>query len=936
MKLLFRILVAVPALVILSAAPLAAQTGTISGRVMDDSGAPLAGAVIEIEAFFRSALSDASGLYRMAGIPAGTHSLRVRLLGYQEMRRTVTVGGGEVAEANFTLPVAAIPLAPVNAVVGSRARHTAADELAVPVDVYTAEELVLQGTTETSKILQGLSPSVNFPRQSVTDGTDIVRPFTLRGLSPDHTLVLINGQRRHQTALVNTFAYGTGAGSSGVDLNAVPSSAIDRVEVLRDGASAQYGSDAIAGVVNLVLKQGEFLPFMNVSAGRYIPDDYDDDGTTVNVNGGWGIGLGRGSLGIFAEFLEREPTNRAWADPFEVAGTGVPDSIDSKGQVVVQRNPVDQPNHHWGDGLEKDILTMANLRLPLTEARTSEVYAFGGYSFRDGTGNGYRRYFDSGRNWPQIYPLGFLPEFNPDVVDYSAAGGFRAVVGRWSVDVGGSFGHNDFEYNMRNTLNASLGPCLDFVSCTSPAPGPDGLTGTPDDLVNQTSFFAGGLEREELSVAGNAATALELGLPAPVNLAVGASLRRERFEIIQGETASWINGGHPDQFGDEAPGGSQVFPGFEPDDAIDEDRTNLGVYADLETNLTPQFLANLAGRFESYSDFGEVITGKLAFRYQPSQQLTLRAAGSTGFRAPGLPQVHFSKVVTNVIEGEFVEIGIFPVSHPASRLLGAVDLEEESSLNLSAGFAVSPRENLTFTADYFYIKIDDRILLGATFDDDASLAILADGGITNVGGVQYFTNGLDTRTQGVDLTGTLQLPVGQAGMLDLTGVFNWTENEITRVDPLPEVLRSRGSTEPGIIDTVTWIAIEDERPDIRWTATAEYSLGPFHSLGRASYFGGFESAQPGFCDLCRESYGAKTLFDAEVGYRFGQLALSVGVRNLFDTFPDSPSSQVVVDEDGSTAKDFNDNFGTFPWAAASPFGYNGRYIYTRAAIRLNW
>jgi len=269
-------------------------------------------------------------------------------------------------------------------------------------------------------------------------------------------------------------------------------------------------------------------------------------------------------------------------------------------------------------------------------------------------------------------------------------------------------------------------------------------------------------------------------------------------------------------------------------------------------------------------------------------------------------------------------------------LLGSRDLKEESSLNLSAGFAVSPQENLTLTADYFFVEIDDRILLGATFDDDATLAILATGGITSVGGVQYFTNGLDTRTQGIDVTAALQLPVGEMGMLDLTGLVNWTKNEITRVDALPGVLSSAGSTEPGIIDTVTWIAIEDERPDIRFTATAEYTLGSFHSLGRASYFGGFESAQPGFCDLCRESYGAKTLFDAEVGYRFGQVDLSVGARNLFDTFPDSPSSQVVVDEDGSTSKDFNDNFGTFPFAAASPFGYNGRYLYTRASIRLNW
>jgi iron complex outermembrane receptor protein len=912
--------------------PALAQTGTISGRVTDTEGQPVAGASVRIEAQFLSATTDADGRYRLVRVPPGTHTVLVRMIGYRPATREVALGPGAEVRLDVALEATPLRLAPIDVVVGSRARHTAADELAVPVDVYTAEELTLQGTTETSQILQSLSPSVNFPRQSVTDATDIVRPFTLRGLSPDHTLVLVNGWRRHPTAVLNTFAYGTAAGSSGVDLNAIPASAIERIEVLRDGASAQYGSDAIAGVVNVVLKEGRFAPFLNVSAGRYIPDDYPDDGTTVNVNGGWGVPLGRGSLGLFAEFLDRQPTNRAWADPFETGGTGVPDLIDERGRVVEKRNPVPQPNHHWGDGLEKDILTMANLRLPLNEPGTVEAYAFGGYSFREGTGNGYRRYSDSGRNWPQIYPLGFLPEFNPDVTDYSAAGGLRSLLGRWSLDVGGAYGHNDFEYRLRNTLNASLGPCLSLDGCSSPAPGPDGVVGTADDMANQTEFFAGRLERDELTVGATAATEFDAGLYRPLHLAVGGSFRWERYAIERGEVASWIDGGHPDQFGDDAPGGSQVFPGFTPDDEVDADRTNVGAFAELEAPLSAQVLANVAARFESYSDFGEVVTGKLAFRYQPSERLTLRAAGSTGFRAPGLSQIHFSKVVTNVIAGEFIEVGIFPVGHPASRLLGARDLKEESSLNLSAGFAVSPRENLTITADYFFIEIDDRILLGATFDDDTTVAILSRNGFTSIGGVQYFTNGLDTRTQGVDVTARWSVPLQGAGTLDLTGVVNWTKNEILRVDPLPAPLAN--STEPGIIDSVTWIAIEDERPDWRWTLAAAYEVGRFHSLARASYFGGFSSAQPGFCDLCRDRYGAKTLFDAEVGYRFGQVDLSVGVRNLFDTYPDSPSSQVVVDPDGSTAADFNSNFGTFPWAAASPFGYNGRYIYTRASIRL--
>jgi iron complex outermembrane receptor protein len=363
-----------------------AQAGSIRGTVSDSAGNPLGSASISVEGSGLTASTAASGEYEVRGVSPGHYTVRVRLVGFVPGELTVTVGPGEVAKGDVTLSRSAVQLAPIDVVIGSRARHTAAEELAVPVDVFPAEQLQQQGTNETSIILQSVSPSINFPRQSVTDAGDIVRPFTLRGLSPDHTLVLLNGWRRHQTALVNNFTYGMGAGSSGVDLNAIPSSALDRIEVLRDGAAAQYGSDAIAGVVNLVLKDGAFTPFVNGDVGQYVSPDYPDDGTTVNVNGGWGIGLGAGSLGLFGEFRDRQPTNRAWADPFEVAGTGIPDEINDKGQVVHKNNPVEQPNHHWGDGLERDALTFANFRMPVGNSGT-EIYSFGGYSHRNGIGN---------------------------------------------------------------------------------------------------------------------------------------------------------------------------------------------------------------------------------------------------------------------------------------------------------------------------------------------------------------------------------------------------------------------------------------------------------------------------------------------------------------------------------------------------------------------
>jgi iron complex outermembrane recepter protein len=904
---------------------LAAQSGTVQGQVTDSTGAAVSGAIVTVEKTSLRVTTTASGRYTLRGVPARVVTVTVHAIGFASTSADVTVAEGDVVEHNFTMNRSPVELAPIDVVVGSRARHTAAEELAVPVDVYTAEDIQQQGTTETSQVLQQLSPSVNFPRQSVVDANDIVRPFTLRGLSPDHTLVLVNGWRRHQMAVLNTFAYGMGAGSSGVDLNAIPGGAIDRIEVLRDGASAQYGSDAIAGVVNIVMKEGKFSPFLNVDAGRYMTDDYPDDGTSVDLNGGVGIGIGRGSLGIFGEYQHRDATNRAWPDSFLVNSQGIGDLIDPKtGEIIEKRNSLPQPNYHWGDGLEKDAMTFGNFRLPLNESGSSEFYAFGGYSNRVGTGNGFWRYFDSNRNWQEIYPQGFLPEFRPHVDDYSAAGGIRTSLGGWGVDFGVSWGMNTFDYDLENTNNPSLGPCLD-VAC---APGADGIFGNSDDpgIPNQTSFFAGRLQRSEVIGAANFAKALNLGLPKPVSFAFGGAVRRENYQIQAGELASYVNGGHAAQDsvanpGDLSPGGSSVFAGFRPADEADESRTNVGAYADLETNLTTSLLANIAGRYENYSDFGSRVTGKLALRLQPSKRFVIRGAASTGFRAPGLSQSFFSHVTTNVIGGQFQEIGNFPVNNRAAEIFGAKPLQEETATNLSAGIVVTPTDNFTVTVDYFHIKIDNRILLGATFSDSVSQAILADSGFAGIAGVQFFTNGLDTKTNGIDITADWLVPAGQ-GTLDLNLGVNYTKNEITHVDPVPPILQGTPTTYTSILDLVTQVGIEEERPDWRSTLQATYSIGRFHTLGRINYFGGFASAQPSFTD--REEYGSKTLFDLEFGYRFDQMNLSIGARNLFDTYPDQPKAE------------FNNNDNTFPWAAASPFGYNGRFLYTRAEMTLGW
>ncbi|HEU4993829.1 MAG TPA: TonB-dependent receptor [Gemmatimonadaceae bacterium] len=907
---------------------LSAQTGSLQGRITDSTGAAVIGARITVDNTSLRTTPTARGAYTLNGVPVGRRIVRVRSLGFAPESLEVSINSGAIATLDVTLKRAATRIAGVVVTVGSRARHTAAEELAVPVDVYTTADIVQAGSTETSQIVANLSPSVNFPKQAVTDATEIVRPFTLRGLSPDHSLVLINGMRRHQTALLNVFSNGSAPGSSGVDLNAFPSSAIDRIEVLRDGAAAQYGSDAIAGVVNLVLKDGAFAPFVNTSVGQYRPGkNYPSDGNTVDVNGGVGFTVGRGSLALFGQYLNRNSTNRACPDGSFPDLQGVADSV-ADCRVVIKRTGVPQPNVHWGDGAERDIHTFANFKLPVGQAGTTELYAFGGLSNREGTGNGFFRKPQNSRNWPEIYPLGFLPEFLPKVIDYSAAAGVRSNVGGWATDYGVSYGYNSFDFNLRHTLNSSLGPSLSVPT----APGPDGILGNSDDpgIPNQTSFDAGALRRGELNAAASFSRLMQLGLPREVNVAFGAAFRRESYEVVAGERASWINGYHQTQDSagpccgpnrSIAQAGSSVFQGFAPSDASENTRSNIGGYLDLETNLTDKLLANAAGRFEHYSDFGQRLTGKLATRYQATKQLVLRGAASTGFRAPNLAQSWYSHTTTAIQNGVLVEIGNFPVTNRASRIFGAKPLKEETSVNLSGGLAWSPKRDVNLTVDYYHITIKDRILLGATFDgssDPVIADILADSGLTSIVGVQFPTNALDTKTDGVDIAANWRVAAGN-GAFDFTAATNFSKNKVTRVDPLPAILVGKGSSYTSALDIVTINAIEKNRPDRRSSLTTAYTAGRIRAMGRISDYGKFRD---GSLDGL-EDFGQKTLVDAELGYRFDRIAVSFGANNVFNVYPD----RVTVDA--------NTNNGTFIWPGSSPFGYNGRYIYLRSELQLS-
>src|SRR4051812_36625386 len=538
-------------------------TGTVTTRA---DGLPVPGAVVSLVGTDISATTDVAGKYRLEIPPAyaraGTVQLKVDALGLPPKIYGVEITPG----APNTFDVGLSLGFEEQVTVGSRAAG-AESEKAVPVDIITQEQIAASGYAETTQVIQAMAPSFNFPRPTITDGTDTVRPATLRGLGPDQVLVLVNGKRRHQSALVHLNG-SVGRGSTGVDLNAIPVSAIDHIEILRDGASAQYGSDAIAGVLNIVLKGGvsdaDVTSEFGLSKGSFpgnqcSPDglscsmgsDIDfSDGGLADVGGSWGIPAGKGSVTVAAEYRHHNRTNRA--------------SFDPRDQIVAGdagHNAVTEPNHRWGDPDTRDVMTFVNASVPLNERR-SELYGLGGYSRRDANSAGFFRRALDVHNWPQIYPLGFLPEIQPTVVDASGAGGIRGAAGRWRYDVSAGFGRNSFAFTIGNTLNVSLGPTMP---------------------PNKSTFDAGTLVLGQFVANADLSRPFAVkGFAGPVNVAFGAEVRDESYQIRAGEPDSYRDGGSSNQAGGRAAIGAQVFPGFRPSNEVNVSRSDSGAYVDVE------------------------------------------------------------------------------------------------------------------------------------------------------------------------------------------------------------------------------------------------------------------------------------------------------------------------------------------------------------------
>jgi iron complex outermembrane recepter protein len=863
------------------AAPLAAQT--VTGRVtLQSDGSPLPGVTVSIESLGLTTVTDANGNYTLSPGRGGEMKVTATLQGFQTRSATVNLGN-EASTHDFVLR----PSFGEQITVGSRAIG-AEQEKAVPVDVIPQEQIVATSSTETNQILQKLSPSFNFPRPTISDGTDSVRPATLRGLGPDQLLVMINGKRRHASALVN--ANNTvGRGSSGVDLNAIPASAIDNVEILRDGAAAQYGSDAIAGVINLVLKSDAQPIKVDLKAGSTTHGD--GQMLDTSLSGGWG--LGRGTLFATAEYRDRYPTNRASPDP--------------RDQIVAGdagKNAVSQPNTHWGDAYERDAMFFGNMNLPLTEDSKQIFYAFGGYSVRHGSAGGNYRRAIQVQNWPQIYPLGFLPLIEPRVADTSLTAGARGTFATWFYDLSSAYGRNKFDFYVTDSLNTSLGPTIP---------------------PNQTRFYAGTLGDSQWTTNLDLSRQFKVGLAGPLNVAFGAEFRRDGFQEKAGEPNSYINGGHLDRAGNVAAAGAQVFPGFRPSNVADVSRNSKAVYADLEGDVLQQVRLGVAGRYENFSDFGSTTNGKLTARYSPIHQLIFRGSASTGFRAPSLSQGNWSAISTNFLLNkdtglvEAFETGTYTVNSPIARALGATPLKPEKSKNVSAGVVFQPLSNLEFTADYFHIAIDDRIVFSGNFQGAQVLPLIQPLGAT---AARFFTNAINTRSNGYDLVGNYQHPL-MGGQMDLSAAYSKNKTRIVGTVATPPQLAGLGQV---LFDRIEQRRFECGQPADNARLMQSWTGGSWNLTTRESRYGEYCSFT--LLPIDDQTYSARWLSDLDLTYRWGRYVFGVGAENLFDQFPDRNKFRNSA---GNLTAQINNGVSTYPINA--PFGMNGRFIYTRVGYQ---
>ncbi|MCA0393437.1 MAG: TonB-dependent receptor [Proteobacteria bacterium] len=771
-------------------------------------------------------------------------------------------------------------------VTGTRVSDRTVAESQSPIDIITSEALASTGTTELATALARVLPSLNFPRPALVDGSSGVRPAQLRGLAPDQVLVLVNGKRRHLAGQLNVNG-SIGRGSQTVDLNTIPVSAIERVEVLRDGASAQYGSDAIAGVVNIVLKGSDHGGSLAVDHGRYSAGD----GAQARISGDAGVSLGdgRGFLHVAGQISRQDETNRA--GPYQGTAPNTGNNPDV-GEVAFK----------FGDPAADYKSVSANFGFDLKEG--VNLYANAIASNRDITSFAFYRspnHSGQGALLAQVYPDGYVPEINQISRDRSIVAGIRgATDGGLTWDVSYNHGISKLLFYTRNSINYSLG-------ASSP-----------------TSFYDGSLEYTHNILNADFTKSLDWGLAYPATLSFGAEYREEKWNQSPGEPASYSNGG------------AQGFGGFTPLNAGRHKRDNTAVYAGLEADVTDGFSAGAAVRYEDYSDFGSETSGKLSARYAFNDAIALRATIASGFRAPSLAQQNYQAITSTSVNGVFTERGTFPATSAAALALGSEQLQAETSLSYSLGLVLQPVDRLYVTVDAYQIEIDDRIVLSSALDIDptsssnagnpsrvaaaqAAQALLASLNITGVTAFNYFTNALDTRTRGVDVVANYAVPL-TAGTLNLTASYGYNKTEITGVAADPAAWAAFAALSPSRIGRDERGRIEDSFPRDKFVLGTALNLERWDLAAGATRYGELTTRHAS--DPTRDqTWSAKWILDVSANFRPDQnWTFTLGADNLLNEYPDET---LFV----------NSTSGQFKYSSYSPFGFNGAFVYGKIGYR---
>ena len=903
------------AAVLILAPPSAAGQGSLEGTVREaGTGAALAGARVGLAALDLAGVAGPDGHYAITDIPAGTHTVEFSLIGYAAVVREVAVADGRATRLDVVLRETALALEGLVAV-GSRSGPRTATRSAVPIDAIPAWDFVEQGDTDLNDLLRTVIPSFNVNPQAVGDAARIIRPASLRGLAPDHTLVLVNGKRRHRASVIMWIGGGFADGAQGPDISAVPAIAVRQVEVLRDGASAQYGSDAIAGVVNLTLRDASSGGGFEVRAGTY----GEGDGESYTLSGNIGLPLGKGGFAnLSAEYGASNPTSRSVQRD------------DAAALVAAGNKNVRDPAQIWGaPTVDGDLKLWGNFgrffgdRLQLYgHANYASETVTGGFFYRnpntrpgvfsldggetvlvgdvldarDGVLDGsagcpvvkitdhvpdpvaLERVFDDPNcfTFQEMFPGGFTPQFGGDARDASVVAGLRGHTHgglRW--DASAAMGRHAVDFFIRNTVNASLGP-------ESPDEFDPGVYGQTETNVNvDVSYALGDL----------------------VNLAGGAEFRDEHFEIGIGDSTSWVIGPFAAQ-GFSA--GSNGFPGFSDIAAGDWHRVNLAAYGDVEARAPDErWTLGAALRVERFEDFGTTANWKLAGRRALTGALAVRGGASTGFRAPTPGQQNAFNVSTQFDRTlrELVNNGTIPSNNPVAAVKGGEALDAEKSVNAGAGLVVDAG-SFSMSADYFRVAVSDRLALSRVFAlTPAEAEELISEGITsarNLKNFRFFTNEFDTRTQGVDVVASF-VPAGTEGGTEFSLALNHTGTRVTRHNP-------------EVLDSTRIRQLEDALPATRWTVVARRGWGELSLLGRLSYYSGW------FDSRDDRSYPGEYLVDLEASYGVGESAtVTLGAQNALNRYPEeNPNARAVA--------------GNL-YSAATPFGASGGFYYLRAGFR---